>query len=48
MMDASMNDLDINQKLDFDTDIKPLVEEKQQNRLSKVRLLEEELEELHT
>ena len=36
MMDTSMNDMDIHERLDFDTEIKPLIEEKQQSRLSKV------------
>ena len=47
MMDRSMSEMDVHQKLNFDTEIKPLIEEKQQSRLGKVQELEAELEALH-
>ena len=50
MMDASMSGIsgmDVHQQLNFDTEIKPLVEEKRQSRIHKVEELEKELEALH-
>ena len=47
MTDTSMSDMDIHLKLNFDTEIKPLIVEKQQIRIKQVQELELELESLH-